>query len=223
MARHKKNFAVIGLDDFGSSVLEALLRRGHDVVVVDRNEAKIQSVKDRATLAVRADVLDRSVFDEVFPETVECAIVGLGDEEHAATLVTHHLKEMGIARIVVEAMDPQHAEILAIVGASRVVNPQKEAAEHVVGLLANSGMVDYFPVSDDFCLIEIHVPADWASKTLAELDLQLDRIQVVAVRHAEEHPGTKPGWHLLGREEPLSGDDIVLVAGTRAELDDLVG
>jgi len=221
MARHKKSFAVIGLGEFGTCVFDALLSRGYDVLAVDRDESKVQDVKDRATLAVRADVLDQSVLEELFPETVDCAVVGLGEDEHAATLVTHHLAKMSIPSIVVEATDPQHAEILRIVGATRVVNPQQEAAEHVVGLLAGTNMLNYFAVSDEFCLIEIRVPEGWANKSLAELDLRPERIQIVAVRAGTDAADRETGWHLIARDEPLSADDVVLVAGTRTELDRL--
>jgi len=222
MGRHKKSFAVIGLGDFGECVLDALLRRGHDVLAIDRDEARIQNVKDRATLAVRADVGDRSVLEEVFPDNVYCAVVGLGSDEHASTLVTLHLAKMGVARIVVEATDPQHAEILQMVGATRVVNPEEEAAEHVVGLLAGPDMLDYFPVSDDFCLIEIHVPESWAKEPLAELDLRERGMQVVAVRAAVQGSDRDAGWHLVDPDEILSPEDIVLVAGSREKLDQLV-
>ena len=221
MARDENSFVVVGLGEFGTFVFDALLRHGYEVLAIDRSEERVQAVKDRATLAVRANVLDPEVLEELLPKTLGCAVVGLGEEEHVATLVTHHLAELGVPRIVVEATDPRHAEILRIIGATHVVNPEQEAAERVVGLLSGPRMVDYFAVTDGFGLMEIPIPDAWKDKTPSELDLRPDHLHVVATRPSTPKRENAAEWELVASTESLPNDVVVLVAGTRDALDRL--
>ncbi|MHB8158260.1 MAG: NAD-binding protein, partial [Desulfocucumaceae bacterium] len=54
----KKQFAVIGLGRFGMSLMEELISMGHEVLAVDSDENKVNSVADLATHAVQADAMD---------------------------------------------------------------------------------------------------------------------------------------------------------------------
>ena len=209
-----RNFVVIGLGSFGRCVLKGLAARNLEVLVIDRDAEKIQEVRDLATDAITADVLNRQLFEEMLPDGIECAIIDLGAEMHASILVTHHLTKLDVPNIVVEAINAEQAEILEIIGGDRVriVYPEEEAAERMVGQLAGRGIIDFFTVRGDFSMIEVPVPSEWVGQNVVELDLRrnLD-LSVVAVRNKADAEG--PCWRFPAPDLPFEEDDVVLLAG----------
>jgi trk system potassium uptake protein TrkA len=214
-----KNFAIVGLGRFGQCMLDALIARGRHVVVIDRNDEKIQQVRDTATKAIKADALQRKLFEEVLPAGVDCAIVDLGDQLQASILVTNYLSKLKVPQIIVEAANPEHAEILQIVGATKTVLPEEEAAKRLAGILVGHGVLDYFAVSEDFSMIEIPVPEPWVGKTVVNLKLrQEERINVVARRkQLPEEDEIK--WRFPDPDAPFERSEIVLLAGKTKDLE----
>ena len=51
----KKQVAVIGLGRFGVSTTRTLYNLGHDVLAIDSDEERVQSVLGQATYAITAD------------------------------------------------------------------------------------------------------------------------------------------------------------------------
>ncbi|MFO0837355.1 MAG: TrkA family potassium uptake protein [Phycisphaerae bacterium] len=216
------NFAVIGLGRFGQCVVEALNDRRRQVVVIDRSEEKVQRVRDLAAKAIKADAVNAELLNEVIPEGIDCAIVDLGDVIGQSILVTNCLHKMGVKEIVVEAVDDEHAEILRIVGATRVVFPEREAAERLAGMLAGRGVLDFFAVSEGFSMIEIPVPDAWIGRTLVQLrPRQKAEIEIVAFRKPAISSADE-NWSLINAERPFEAQDIVLVAGASKSVENLM-
>lgn len=212
-----KNFVIVGLGSFGQCILRGLAARGRHVIVIDRSDNKIQQVRDLATKAIKADALNRQLFEEVLPEGIECAVVDLGEQMQASILVTNYLAKLRVPQIVVEAVNAEHAEILKIVGATRVVFPEEEAAERLAGILAGRGILDFFAIDDDFSIIEIPVPGPWIGKTIVELELtRKARLVMVAIRRAVPQNGSK--WRFPNPDAPLRSDEVVLLAGTASDV-----
>lgn len=60
-----KEFAVFGLGKFGVSVAKSLMTLGCQVIVVDRNEERVQEIADDVTYAMVADVTDSQVLENL--------------------------------------------------------------------------------------------------------------------------------------------------------------
>ena len=214
-----QNFAIIGLGRLGLAMLNSLSKRQLDVLVIDHDEDRIQMARDLATKAVNADAVNFDLLQEVFPENVHCAIVDLGHEMMARSiLVTNYLHKLEVPHIVVEAANTDHAEILRIVGATRVIFPEEEAAERLAGILAGHGALDFFAVSEKFSLIEVPAPKTWNGRTLQELDLRKkNRINVVALRQTPR-ADEEEQWLLPDPQHRFKPNDIVLLAGDTEDL-----
>lgn len=215
------NVAIIGLGQFGQCVLESFAKRRFGVIVIDQDEAKVQYARDLATKALKADALNADLLKEIIPDGLECAVVDMGDDMERSILVTNYLYKLKVPRIIVEAVNAAHAEILTIVGATKIIFPEKEAAERLTGWLAGRGALDYFPVRESFSIVEIPVPKSWVGKPLADLDLRRKhRINVIATRKAAI-PGADEQWKLTAPQREFERDDIVLLAGDAKDVDRL--
>ncbi|MCO6436361.1 MAG: TrkA family potassium uptake protein [Phycisphaerae bacterium] len=214
-----QNYAIIGLGQFGKCILESLLKRKCDVVVIDHDDKKVQWASELSSNVVKADALNPGVITELFPKGLHCAIIDLGEHWEPSILVTNRLQKLKVPNIVVQALSPAHAEILQMVGATKVIFPEREAAERLAGLLLGRGMLDYFPVSDDFSVVERPVPPNWVGKKLTEMDLRRKReVHVVGFRRSSVG---NDRWYLPDVERPFESQDIVLLAGATATLNAL--
>ncbi len=180
-----RQFAVLGLGQFGSAVTESLVREGCEVLVIDSDPDQVSEIKDRVTLAVEAEATDRRTMLEFLSSGIDCVIISLGPQIAASILATLYAKEAGIEEIVVKANTADHARVLELVGATQVVTPSETEARRVVTSLIRRNVVDYLPLAEGFSVSEIKAPRRFAGKTLRQLDLRRKRrIDVIAVRHA---------------------------------------
>lgn len=211
-----RHFAIIGLGQFGKCMVESLLKRKCDVLVIDANPDKVEWARDLVGSAVKADALNPQLYAEVLPSGLDCAILDLGEHMEPSILATNYLKKQGVGHIVVQALNPAHGEILQLVGATHVVFPEKEAAERVAGILVGRGTLDYFPVGEGFSVAEVRTPPRWIGKRLRELGVrQQQNIHVIATRTGTDD---EKSWTLADPDRPFEDGDILLVAG---ETDDL--
>jgi trk system potassium uptake protein TrkA len=74
-------------------------------------------------------------------------------------------------------------EILELVGATKVVFPNKEAAKRITPLLFSSTMLNYMPVSDTLSIAELKIPDSLVGKSLIQSGLrEKNRLNLVSIR-----------------------------------------
>ena len=66
----KKQFAVIGLGNFGFYLASGLFQKGHEVLGIDINPRQVQEIRDQVSRAVIADATDLQALKELVPENV---------------------------------------------------------------------------------------------------------------------------------------------------------
>jgi len=167
-----KKYVTIGLGNFGFNVTKTLFEEGHDVIAVDFDEDAVQHVQPYSTQAMLADATQKEMLRTLGLEVMDAAIVSMGDNENAATLITLYLKELGAKRIVVKAATEDHGRILSKVGATDVIYPEKDMAIKVARSLSTPDVLDYIPMSGDFLIAEIAPLEAFVGKSLAELQLR---------------------------------------------------
>ena len=111
-----KQFAIIGLDTFGKRILEELIETGSEILIIDKDRDVIEYYKDKVTSAFIADALNEEIIRKLIPDTIDAAIIDLGDAVEVSILVTNYLKKIGVKEIVAKAESNEHGEILTLVG-----------------------------------------------------------------------------------------------------------
>lgn len=204
-----RNYAFIGLGSLGMSMLESVAETTDRIVVIDRDPVLIDRVKDMVKTAYVADVLDSEALERILPEAVDVAIVDLASNIEAALLATHRLKKLGVKEIIVKSESDERSEVLKLVGATRVVNSDREAAARITPLILSASLYNFMPIGGDLVMAEVRTPSAYVGKTLLEADLRRQRgINVVAVR-AENSESFKN----IDRDYRLLDQDHLLVAG----------
>lgn len=176
-------FAVIGLGSFGSNVAKTLYEKRNEVLAVDLNKEKIESVKTFVSHAVHMDAADKENLQALGIQEMDVVVVSLGPEMEGSILTVLYLHEMGVKRIVAKALTEDHAKILEAVGATEVIYPEKDMAIRTALKLSNPNVLEYLPLISGIGIQEIAPPEKFIGKTLKELDLRNKYgVQVIAIK-----------------------------------------
>jgi len=178
-----KRVVVIGLGIFGFHIAKELYESGMEVIAIDKSKEVIQKIKDFSSKAVVADAREKEVLESIGIREEDIVIVSFGEDLSSSTLLTLHLKELNVKRIIVKAPNEDHKRILQKVGATEVIIPEREMAGKVAKSLISPNVIDYIPISEDYNISEIAPPASFIGKSIAELNLRNRyHIEVIAIR-----------------------------------------
>ena len=168
----KRLFAVIGLGRFGYSVAETLVKKGCEVLAIDRDEEKIQAISDIATFAVQCDATDERALKAVSAQNVDVAVVSIGENIEASILIVQTLREMGIKSIVAKAVAPIQGKILKNLGVKEVIYPERDTAIRLAHRLISPNVLEYLELAPGYSIEEVSVLDRFSGLSLREAKIQ---------------------------------------------------
>lgn len=211
------HIAVLGLEDFGFHLACTLSQLGDDIMAVDRDESRVQEIMRHVHKAVVADVSDREALQDLGIRGMDVVAVDVGARFEVSVLLTHHLRELNIPRILVKVANEDQGKILTMIGASDVVQPEREIAVKTAHLIHYSRLklLDAVAFGEGYFAITLQVPASLVGRRLGDLDiLERYRVQVIAIKPAAAK--TVPFMPTL--DYVLLQDDLLMVMGEEAKL-----
>ena len=214
-------YIIIGIGNFGLALCEKLMLLGHEVVAVDKRMEKVDSIKDRVTLALAMDTTDKSAAESVPLRDADVVIVAIGEEEGPSLLTVAIMKELQVKRIVARTLSPVHSTILHAMGVQEIINPEEEAADRLARRLIIKGVIDSFYLSDRFNIVEIKVPDKYIGKTLHDIDVRHNhRVLVLTIIRYKKIRGALGGESVkrsvlgvVDIQTVLEEDDILVMFG----------
>ena len=168
----KKQYAVLGLGIFGTSVALEMEALGCEVIAVDRSMEKIQEISDYVSYAICADIQDAEVMKTLGAKNLDGAIIAIGNNFEGSVLATITAKEAGIPYVVAKAQSELHERILKKVGADAVVRPEKEMGERVARSFVSGNFTDWIELSEDYGIVEVKIPNSWVGQKLIDLKIR---------------------------------------------------
>lgn len=211
-----RQVVVIGLGSFGSILAAALAEKKCHVLAVDSDREKIQDIKDKVTQAVVADASDREALEELGVKDFDVACVCVGEKIDVSILVTLHLKELGVKRIIAKATSDAHGRALTHVGATEIIFPEKDEAIHLANSLVTPDVLEMIRVSEEFNIVEVAAPEEFYQKSLKDLQLRKKYgIQVIATRNPLDgsvNVAPSPDYK-------IRPDDVLIVLGETQALE----
>ena len=214
----RQHAAVIGLGNFGFSVAAELARKGCQVICVDANMEKVQSIKDLVLNAVQADATDEKALRAIGISEVDVAVISLGDNREASILAAMMLQDLGVKEIVVKVVSDLHARVLRRLGVSRVVFPEKEMGKRIAERLLAPQILEHLELSEEYGIEEIVPPEDFINKSLADLKFRTRfGVSILAIRrqgvNGKEEMVVNPT-----RDDRVMPGDLLIVIGHEAAL-----
>ncbi|AOH56693.1 potassium uptake system protein [Peribacillus muralis] len=209
----RRQYAVIGLGRFGTSVAHRLYTADQEVLGIDINEERVENAELSITHAVIADTTEEETLKSIGIRNFDCVIVAIGNDMQSSILTTLLLKELGVKKVIAKALNKNHGQVLTKVGADWVIYPERDMGERVANQLLSPNMLNYIELSKEYNIEEIILPMSMKGKSLRELDLRAKyNISVIAiVSNGEIIIAPSP-------DQDISEKDMLLVVGNKEDL-----
>lgn len=214
-----KSMLVIGAGRFGENLAKKLTQIGCEVLLVDKDESKINRFSSFVTGAQIGDCMDRDVIHSLGVRNFDICFVCISGNFQSSMEITSLLKEEGAKYVVSKADSKLHAELLTKIGADEVVYPERDMAWRTAVRFSMHGAFDYVELSPEYAIYEIAAPDNWVGHSIGELDVRSKHnINVIGVRDADNKVTA-----LTRADYIFNQGDHVIVAGSQKDISKLIG
>ncbi|MFA6708157.1 MAG: TrkA family potassium uptake protein [Fusobacterium sp.] len=203
-----KQYLVIGLGSFGSSVLKTLYEAGEEVLGIDSKETEVQEIvnSNYAENAVILDATDDIQLKKIGVKNFDIVFVCVGAIE-PSIMITLNLKELGVKKLIAKASSKKHRKLLEKVGANQVIYPEEYMGKRTALIAMEPNMIEHLRFSQDFLLAEIKAPSVFWGQTIIEANIRKNyNVNIVGIKKATGKLIPNPTANTK-----LEKDDILIV------------
>ena len=210
-----KQILVIGAGRFGSSVAKTIYGLGHDVMVVDNDEALVQQISSEVTNAVKADAASEVCLKALDIKGFDAVVLAIGFDVQASIMAAILLIELGAKHIIAKAQTELHGKVLKKIGVNQVVFPERDTGQKLAHSLIAPTVIDLIELSDDYSVVEVMAPKEMVGKSLMELNIRARfGISIIALRR---NNGSKTNISPVA-DDIIEIEDIIVAVGENKHL-----
>jgi nanoRNase/pAp phosphatase (c-di-AMP/oligoRNAs hydrolase) len=133
-------YAILGCGSVGHAVAEELADEGKDVLIVDKDEGRVEALRDQDLDARQSDIRDERIPEVVADRDV--VLILSSEVEANAAAIENIRAASGDQFIIARASDPVSTDALTEAGANVVINPSTVIADSALRAL-ESGELEY--------------------------------------------------------------------------------
>jgi trk system potassium uptake protein TrkA len=82
------------------------------------------------------------------------------------------VRSLGVSNIYVKAISQDHGRILELIGATKIIHPEREVAESLAEAMGKPNVLDFIPLGKDYSIVEMEPSSRLVGKSLEQLDLR---------------------------------------------------
>ena len=208
-----KSILLIGMGRFGKHIAMNLNQLGHQVMVVDNVEERIDDILPYVTSAQIGDSTNVDFLESLGIANFDVCIVAIGNNFQSSLETTSLLKELGAKLVVSRAARDVQAKFLLRNGADEVVYPEKQLAKWTAIRYSADHILDYIELDGDYAMFEVQIPENWLGQTIGQIDIRKKySINIIGLRKNGELDMS------LTSETVLEHGSTMLVLGRYKEL-----
>lgn len=208
-----KQYVVIGLGRFGTSVARRLHAAGQEVLGIDINEECINNAEPYITHGVIADATEEKALTALEIINVDTVILAIGDDVQSSILTAMLLKNLGVKKTIAKAISKRHGQVLESIGVPIIIYPERDMGERVANQLLSPNMLDYIKLSKNYNIEEMRIPQKMIGKSLKQLNIRAKYNVSVLAYIRDEEIYVSPD-----ADEILRQEDVLLVIGNTEDL-----
>ena len=207
-----KSFLIIGLGSFGRHLAIKLTELGNEVMVIDKDEEKVDDLADLVTAAKVGDCQDEEVLRALGVRNFDVCFVCVRDDFQTSLEVTCSLKELGAQYVVAHAERERQMKFLKMIGADEVIHSELDMAARAAVRFSARGAFEYVELTPEYAVVEIAVPPEWVGQTVAQVGVrQKYNLNIIGFKNGGRvQPMTQPN-HLFSEGEHL------IIAGSKQD------
>lgn len=165
-----KSVLLIGMGKFGQTLGQKLLDMNVEVMIVDKDEDKINQLAGKYTDALITNCMNEDNLKMLDIPSFDACVVTIGDDFQSSLEITSLLKELGAKWVVSKATTEIQRKFLLRSGADEVVYPDRDIAEKLAVKLNSNNVFDYIELNSEYSIFELSAPENWIGKTLIDLN-----------------------------------------------------
>ncbi|MDE7201388.1 MAG: TrkA family potassium uptake protein [Lachnospiraceae bacterium] len=206
-----KSILIIGMGRFGHHLAANFLEHGHDVMIVDENEEKLEDMVPYATSTRIGDCTSEEVLKSIGVRNFDVVFVCIGTNFQSSLEITSLVKELGAKRVISKATRDIQAKFLLRNGADEVIYPEKDIAEKWAERYSLDNIFDYIDLPGAFGIYEMPPVKEWVGKSIRESDIAAKyKISILGIKKKhEEEMRVMPSADYIIRET----DHLMVMAG----------
>lgn len=208
---------IAGGTPLGTATAAAMIKAGHDVVIVDRDRDRLEQLSNTHDCGlIQGDATVPSTLREAAGERAD-VLLALTDSDQNNVLCALVGHSIGFSRVIPQIMEPELSAVCDELGLEDVITPNQTLAASLVDMLSEEDTAEHTEhhvhLTGELRIMRIQVGDDTAGKTPA--DLRLDgSAKVVAIARGDEE-------RLADDDTPLSDGDELVIVVRRADADAL--
>ncbi len=209
-----RTIAIVGLGKFGFYIAKNLSRQNYKVIAVDTNEQRVQEISEYLENAYILDSTNKSALEDAGIVNLDTVIVSIGENIEASILTVMALKDLGNNNIIAKAITTIHGEILAKIGVSKVIHPEKVAGRMLLHNLVENMNVEKIDLSNSMRILKLKLPAKYISSSLKNIINLTDNVKLIAYK-------TEGNWTInVDSNHIIQKDDLYTFLGDSKVIED---
>ena len=217
---------IFGLGNFGMSLAVNLTDTGNEVIGIDINMNKVDTVKDQISHAVCMDATNESAYKALPIKDADLAVIAIGENEGAAIIATAIIKKLSKARIIGRSLSPIHDTVLHAMGIKTIIHPEQDFADRLAKKINLKGIVDNFSIDKNYSISELKALPEFYGKTLEELEFRerfsLNVVTILRKKERKSIIGTTSiidqSEGFISKDTVITEDDILVVFGLNKDI-----
>ncbi len=206
------SFGIIGLGKFGVALAKELVRAGKDVVVLEKDEAKLDAIKGLIEHLYPIDQITQDILIDTGISHCGTVIVCIGKDIESNILTTLNLLELKIPRVISKANSDDHGRVLRKIGAE-VVFPETEMGVRLARSLITLRTLDFLELAEDISVSEVLLSKHFDNKTIDQLNFRKRfKLNIIAITHENQTEVD------ITAETLLHANDEIVVIGRNEDL-----
>ncbi|WP_299629289.1 TrkA family potassium uptake protein [uncultured Tateyamaria sp.] len=163
---------IVGGSKFGVATAEQMIDKGHEVVLIDKDRAKLEWISDTLDCGlIEGDGSSPSVLREAFgsEDDVLIALTNASDDNILTALVA---RSVGFGRVIPQIISPELLEVCAELELDDTITPHATVARSLCRALEeDTEVTEDLNLSGALRLKRVEVPEGLEGKTLADLNI----------------------------------------------------
>lgn len=206
-------FAVIGLGQFGSAIAKKLAEKGAEILAIDSDPDKVESIRDYVTYGVTLDATSRPALESQNIADMDAVVVSIGQNFECTMLTVVQLQSLGVKRLMARAQGETQRRILTKLGVEEILSPEEEVGKNVADRLITPGMLMAVQLPDNYEIVEVEAPKSTVGRSLEDIGLAKKyKLSLVTLLRK-----TNGDHHIMGvpdQDTVVEPNDLMVVFGT---------
>ena len=215
IAHLKGHYVVCGHGRIGSVVVEELQHFGKQMLIIEKNEDKIQKLESEGLFAVHGDAREEIVLRQAGLEKANGLIILLPNDADNLYVILAAREINPDLLTVTRANEPSAEKRLLKAGASKVISPHREGGKRVARMMLNPNITDFIDMATEKENLHLQMAemilekeSSLVEKRLSDTNLlKKHKTLVVAIKRADGSMTFNPSGDTMIH----SGDSLIVL------------